>query len=42
MARLTDADIEAIARRIVADLNPGSSPASAPAAVTAADHNLGI
>lgn len=42
MARLTDADIEAIARRIVADLNPGASAAPAAAAVTAADHNLGI
>jgi acyl-CoA reductase-like NAD-dependent aldehyde dehydrogenase len=42
MASLTDADIEAIARRIVADLNPGSGAAAAPAAVTAADHNLGI
>ena len=42
MARLTDADIEAIARRIAGDLQPGSASAPAHAEVTAADQSLGI
>lgn len=41
MARLNDADIEAIARRIVADLKPGSTTPAHPV-ITDADQSLGI